>query len=146
MANRPKPLVLVSNRIMVETTPFEIHHVLISITDPKSSYPLVKASPGRFDILYVQFYDLGEPHPKLKPIFNEEIAGRIWSFVNEYKDKVEAIICHCEAGLSRSPAVAAAIAKVLHGDDSEYFKTFLPNSLVYSTMLNVARGERRGNV
>jgi predicted protein tyrosine phosphatase len=35
--------------------------------------------------------------------------------VDAYKDEVESIIVHCEAGISRSSGIAAAIGKVLNG-------------------------------
>lgn len=44
----------------------------------------------------------------------------------------------CDAGYSRSPAVAAAIAKAFGVDDEEYFSggRYCPNRHVYRTTLN----------
>ena len=51
---------------------------------------------------------------------------------------MRAILVHCDAGWSRSPAVAAALTKSLLGqDDSHLFKAKSPNMLVYRTLLNV---------
>lgn len=52
------------------------------------------------------------------------------------------LLIHCNHGMSRSPAVAAAIAKVKYKDDSEWFTRKVPNRRVYRLMLAVAH--RRG--
>ena len=69
-------------------------------------------------------------------LFSEEHAKQIWDFVEKVWDKCELLLVHCLAGVSRSPAVAAAIAKVQYGDDNAYFHLYCPNSLVYRTLLN----------
>lgn len=35
------------------------------------------------------------------------------------------------------PGIAAALAEIFNGDDSEYFKKYLPNMMVYKIMLDV---------
>ena len=50
-------------------------------------------------------------------------------------DEIEWIIVHCEAGVSRSAGAVAALSKLLNGDDSYFFKHFLPNTLVYKLIL-----------
>ncbi len=45
----------------------------------------------------------------------------------------------CDAGMSRSPAVAAALGRVLNGDDSSFFAgRYRPNMRVYRMMLDAA--------
>ena len=57
----------------------------------------------------------------------------------EHRAKVERSIVHCDAGKSRSPGVAAALARVLDGDDASYFGgRYTPNARVYRTLLEVA--------
>lgn len=49
---------------------------------------------------------------------------------------VDQLIIHCNMGVSRSPAVAAAIKKALTGSDDEFFDgKFVPNMVVYYTVL-----------
>ena len=76
-------------------------------------------------------------------MFQEKHANQILDFVNDMWDKVELFMVHCEAGQSRSPAIAAAITKIRGGDDSIYFSSKIPNALVYRVMLETAhkRGE-----
>ena len=38
-------------------------------------------------------------------------ARAIWKFVGRHKDAIGSIVCHCEQGMSRSPAVALALAE-----------------------------------
>ena len=54
----------------------------------------------------------------------------------------EAVICHCDAGQSRSAGAAAAISKFFTGDDSFYFRSglyrgpkYTPNRLIYRSVL-----------
>ena len=65
-------------------------------------------------------------------------AKQILNAVEKYKDSVEEIIVHCDAGFSRSPAVAAALSLWLNGDDSEFFDRnhYCPNTWVYRKLLN----------
>lgn len=54
----------------------------------------------------------------------------------QYVDKVSQIIVHCDAGYSRSPAVAAALAKALGESDEEFFgHDYCINNHVYTTLL-----------
>ena len=41
------------------------------------------------------------------------------------------IVCHCEQGMSRSPAVAMALAKALGGDADSILAESQPNQHVY---------------
>ena len=58
--------------------------------------------------------------------------------MNKNKNKVDKFIVHCEAGVSRSAGVGAAIMKALNGDDWDVFKNPLkcPNMKCYRTVLN----------
>lgn len=43
-------------------------------------------------------------------------------FVEVVKDKIKGILVHCEAGVSRSAAVAAVIELALNGSDERVFQ------------------------
>jgi len=96
-------------------------------------------------VLQLRFDDLQVPlHCETKNIdyilFDQQHARQIWDFVNA-NDKH--IFIHCHAGISRSAAVAAALKKVLHGDDSDVWKAaykdgflkYEPSPKVYDTLL-----------
>jgi protein-tyrosine phosphatase len=58
-------------------------------------------------------------------------------FVEGMKDRIKGILVHCEAGQSRSAAVAAVIELVLNGSDERIFqdRRYSPNQYVYSKLL-----------
>jgi len=41
------------------------------------------------------------------------------------------LLIHCDVGLSRSPAVAAALSRTYYGYDGPWFELDFPNHLVY---------------
>ena len=65
------------------------------------------------------------------------IAKNIVDFVLLWKDKVDKIIVHCEAGVSRSSGVCAAIKKALTGNDTDIFGSlrYYPNMTCYNLVL-----------
>ena len=105
----------------------------ISIGTEPGDWPKINMCQ-RIDILQIAFADLSKPEKDMI-LFNEKHAKQIWDFVDKVWDKIDVLMVHCMAGVCRSPAVAAAIAKVKYGDDFMYFDLYLPNSLVYTTML-----------
>ena len=46
---------------------------------------------------------------------------------------------HCDAGVSRSPAVAAALETIFYGRNDKWFEDCCPNVLVYRMILEVAK-------
>ena len=57
--------------------------------------------------------------------------------MKKWYDKVDTIIVHCNAGISRSSGVCAAIMKAMTGDDSLIFENpkYLPNTTCYKVVL-----------
>jgi len=124
--------------------------IVISITDPNSK-PVNLPLMG-FDVLRLNFHDLDQTYPGHAIIlFNTDMAHQIRNFVEERLDWVKnshrawddlTILVHCEAGISRSAAVAGALSKHFLGDDSKFFRTpYLPNRMVYRTLLNFLNGQ-----
>lgn len=65
-------------------------------------------------------------------------AKNIVDFVETFKNEVDLIVVHCEAGISRSSATAGALSLVLNGSDKEFFEgTYYPNMFVYRKILNM---------
>jgi predicted protein tyrosine phosphatase len=72
-------------------------------------------------------------------LFSREQATQIWDMVLAHRAELERIVVHCDAGMSRSPAVAAALARVLNEDDATFFAgRYRPNMRVYKVMLDAA--------
>ena len=51
------------------------------------------------------------------------------------RDQVEVFLVHCQLGLSRSPAVAAALCRIYYDQDGRWFESIFPNRLVYHVLL-----------
>ena len=51
--------------------------------------------------------------------------------------KVDLIVINCEAGMSRSAGVGAALSKILNGNDTDFFRYFHPNMYIYSKLIAI---------
>ena len=69
-------------------------------------------------------------------LFDEKMAKHILFFVESFKLDTNMIVVHCEAGISRSAGVAAALSLILNKTDQYYFDHYCPNMLVYRKILN----------
>ena len=115
-----------------ESFKLNIPTAIISITD-------------RFDIP-IKFHKSNFLVEVLNLHFDDEIEGlnimteadcfNIKSFVDRNKNKVTQIIIHCEAGVSRSPAIAAAVMLLLNQSDNEIWNNpkFCPNEHCFVLM------------
>ena len=129
--------------------------VIISITDPNMIYttrPFCSAENLVKAILPLAFCDADTPgkdvygnHADESDLMSDEDARQIVEFVSRHAEKQ--IIVHCDAGISRSSGVAAAIMKYYTNDDAEYFCSgkYCPNMWCYRKTLN-AFMERAGAV
>jgi predicted protein tyrosine phosphatase len=97
-------------------------------------------------VLRLSFPDADMPSDQYPEdiLFSQQHAMKVWKFVREHRATIQRIIVHCDAGVSRSPAVAAAISKVLTGDDAEFFGgRYHPNMRVYRMLLETQESIRR---
>jgi len=145
--------IITLNEDMIREFRIDIPHIIISIRSPETEKPSIPFSKSNEGILFLAFHDLDHmPEGKgivlgaSKPyiLFDEDMAKKIWGFVEKFKDKVQLIVVNCEAGISRSAGVAAALSKALNGDDDDFFAKYLPNRLVYRALLKHI-GESNGN-
>jgi predicted protein tyrosine phosphatase len=108
---------------------------VISITDPGSTKIELPISEHR--VIRKQFHDLEDNYPGKEPhilLFNNTIAKEIVDFLEIING--DTVIVHCEAGISRSPAIAAAIALKYVSEEvcQTFFKRYLPNRTVFRIM------------
>ena len=112
---------------------------IISITDTDKADVIFEKNEanGIKAVLRLKFDDVERDY-KNEHCITKEDAENIVKFVNKNKNKVDKFIVHCEAGVSRSAGVGAAIMKALNGDDWDIFKNPLkcPNMKCYRTVLN----------
>ena len=120
-------------------------YIVISIRDPGRHKASVRRQSGLRGILYLAFSDT-EPVaslalPREIVPMTPDHADQIWKFVREHESQVGTIVVHCEQGMSRSPAVAAALCKAMGGDDARFWHQYQPNPQVYRLVM-AASGEK----
>lgn len=141
---------LVLNRNQIENYRPIKDHIVISVKSPSEEWAKLPKNPFRMSQLFLAFSDINEkgklklatmPEKDIKHkivYFQPLHAKLILDFFNRWKDKINLVAVNCEAGICRSSAIAAALVKVNGGDDSKFFKRYLPNSLVYKLILEEA--------
>jgi len=133
-------------RILVRSRE-SLHHLdetdgavaVVSISDDASDFPVVPSACDCRDVLRLHFEDIetsfdafgGKP-PKA---FTADQAREVAAFVGRLPGDIDSLVFQCEAGISRSAGMAAAVARWLGQDDLRFFRDHLPNRLVYRLML-----------
>ena len=124
--------------------------VIVSVTDPGRDNVVYSACESVKGILRVQFHDIGQlpDMPGIDPRifmpddcvpFSGVEASAILDFITNNLADIEMVVCQCEAGISRSAAIAAALSRIYNGDDSYFFENYMPNIDVYNSMIDVSR-------
>lgn len=119
--------------------------VMVSISDPNmvySSSPYTTKENRVEAILSLCFCDADRPGVDVygnetdgSDLMSDDDAWKVATFVTEHM--TDRIIVHCDAGISRSGGVAAAIAKWMLNDDHEFFCSgqYRPNMWCYRKTL-----------
>jgi predicted protein tyrosine phosphatase len=153
--------IAIASRLMAEKASALIKtpHAIVSITDPDTDLPAFSPNENRLGILFLQFYDLDDISDQMAPkdaqeylaqfgdgLFKDDQAADIVSFVEGIKDRIKGILVHCEAGISRSAAVAAAIELVVNGSNERVVsdRRYSPNQYVYRKLLNAWQKYSKG--
>jgi predicted protein tyrosine phosphatase len=128
---------VVLSRLQALNLDLQEPHGVISIREPGSDMPAIPSNDFCRGILRLSFHDRDRPDPPESELFTADHARDIVRFVEDIRGAVDALVVHCEAGVSRSAAVAAALSQALYGEDRFFFDHYMPNRLVYSTLLRV---------
>lgn len=129
---------MAENNLYLNEEESNASHIIISITSD-IAYPVqIKEGTGCKGIIRFNFDDISrmpKGYETLLELFTDKHAKEILSFVNERVRGIKTIIAHCDAGVSRSSATAAALSKILNNKDDIYFKNYVPNMRVYTEIL-----------
>lgn len=128
---------IITNRTRAKKLSYHYRHYkfgMISITDSASNNNLFCREAIYMRLLRLKFDDVDKEGDTFV-LFTKEQAIQILNFVKQIKNKVDFIIVHCEAGISRSAGVVAALEKIYNNDNNYVFKYYCPNSFVYRTIL-----------
>lgn len=98
----------------------------------RDDFPVLHGE-NRMGVLRLVFEDTEEVDSP--DAFNSSQAREILDFVEKMWVKVEVFLIHCEVGLSRSPAVAAALCRIYYNHDGRWFDSIFPNRLVYRLLV-----------
>ena len=79
-----------------------------------------------------------------KRAISEADALKIVRFCEAMKDKIDLIVVHCEAGVSRSAGVCAALMKIYNNTDMPIFENakYCPNMSCYRAVLDAYYGKQ----
>ena len=123
---------------MFTTKDLEEDYIIISINDSNCNTALYNNNEHIIDKLKVWFDDIWEKEYEDEDLklMRRTDAIKIKMFIDTYKDKVNNIVVHCTAGISRSGAVGCVLARYLNGDDNYLLATgnYIPNKHVYKLM------------
>jgi hypothetical protein len=113
--------------------------IIISITDIVAPVNHFAENPHIKGILNLKFNDcdFGEEY-----CIEKNDGVKIIDFVNKNLNKVDKIVVHCEAGVSRSAGVCAALMLIITGSDKAIFDSvqYCPNMSCYRTVLETYYG------
>jgi predicted protein tyrosine phosphatase len=139
----------VLNRDTIEDFKGEEQYIVISIYCPEDTQPSLQKDTTRKAVLFLQFHDwddsskvkIEKEYPtsstaKEQTFFSVEDAKKVVRFIKKHQKEVKLVVCQCDAGISRSAGVAAALSYCLNGTDNDFFKRFIPNRRVYRMIIN----------
>jgi predicted protein tyrosine phosphatase len=126
-------------------------YAVISVTDPLRGWANVARNSHCQGVLQLHFHDADRNNvyapahlsadeaaqPTEFIYMDETVARQMIDFVLGLKDKIDLLVCQCDAGIARSAGIAGAFGKILLGDDMFIFTNsrYKPNMLVYRTIL-----------
>ncbi len=119
-------------------------YAIISITDKENEPVRFPANPMITAILPLSFNDTDD---EASGAITDGDADIIARFVTAVSDKVDCLVVHCEAGVSRSAGVCAAIMKSLTDDDMAIFNNsyYKPNMRCYRKVLEAFWRKKEAN-
>ncbi len=132
-------LFVYSRSAIASVRPHDAPHVIISITSHVDDVASLRTNTSCRGVLRLSFVDVEAPsvHYPEEVLFSASQATSIWDFVDGHRAKIERILVHCDAGVSRSAAVAGAIARAWNGDEAEFSGgRYRPNGRVYRMLLD----------
>lgn len=105
--------ILVAGRADAAGMPARADWVVVSIRDPGKPAPLLRR--GWRAVLSLEFHDKEDLEivrmTGLWRLFTPCDAALCWKFIAAHRSGAAGLLVHCEAGLSRSPAIARAVAE-----------------------------------
>lgn len=147
--------ILVRSRSEAKAFTSDVPWAAISVSTYADDFPKLNKCQ-QVGLLQLCFHDIDEldrwadsPAYEAEAVpvmFTYQMAQQVWCFVEQHRGKIETLLVHCEAGVSRSPAIAGAIAECLEGSREPHFRGKQPNMRVYNKLLVCWENNRRARV
>lgn len=129
-----------SRAAIERVAPHEEPHLIVSITSRMDDVARIPTNEHTLEIVRLVFLDV----PGHLPVaMTDEDAERILDALERHRSVVERVVVHCDAGVSRSPGVALALAQLTGGSTDEIRERYRPNPHVVETLLRVAARRER---
>ena len=117
--------IIVRSRLATERkSPYPVPWAVISITDADAPDARIRTA-NCVGLLRLKFDDIRTPSPYFVA-FTSQDARRILAFAADVWDKADVLLVHCEAGISRSAGVAAALSRIYFGENAKFFAASVP--------------------
>ncbi len=135
----------VLDRSLARTVTHMEPYGVISIGEPQVKTASLADSAQCKAVLRLHFSDVASDLPRLRSIthvapFTPEMARQIADFAREQRQNdVNLIVVHCEAGMSRSAGVAAALSQFYNHDQTPFLVHYRPNAHVRRLLLEALR-------
>ena len=142
--------ILVKGRDTLRELVSEQPAAIVSISDDPKDFPDIPGCTCFAVVLRQHFHDIEirfgssmvdmfDSKKNVLQAFTEGQAIEVAKFVLSLPNEVKTLVLQCEAGISRSAGMAAAVARYLGHDDMPFFRDYLPNRLVYRLTLEALR-------
>src|SRR5260370_36695102 len=125
---------------------------LVSITDPDGPEAKLRFDPNRIATLRLAFHDFTQTPEEFEALMAEAKdqprewvlpsavhAQAIVGFYRSVAPRIEKLIVHCEACVTPSAPVGAALAHCLHQADVQFFSASHPNHRVRRLVVRACR-------
>ena len=129
-----------SRDALARVRPHEVPHAIVSVTSAPDDVARFPVPSTCVAVLRLAFADLVPSEVDASTaslLFTRAHAQQIWAFFDQHRPNIARLLVHCDAGHSRSPAIAAAIARACGLEHDNYFRQYEPNRHVYDTLLDV---------
>jgi predicted protein tyrosine phosphatase len=122
---------------LAEPDPFDRPVAIVSVRNPGGPRVDLPASVNVRDVLRLEFEDVDDP--SRGAAMTEEQGRAVLEFAARHVGTDAVLVCQCEAGVSRSAGIAAALARIHFGHDGPFHRTHRPNPWVRRLLLRLAK-------
>lgn len=111
--------------------PHDVPHLIVSITSRADDLARLPTNEHTLEVVRLSFLDVDAASAGA---MTTDDARAILAAFDRHRGALERVVAHCDAGMSRSPAVAIALARRAGEDDAELVRRYRPNAHVLAML------------